>query len=141
MTQTAAEKYRATKQRYMKQIAMKCDRMMPIMDDSGDEEMTIESAVDSNGNPTKKQKTKENDELESMFSNKESRFYNEVLKHDRSSMTDTEYVDWQIQQMKRFFNLDRGAKEAKAANLGDIKSTKIETPFILSFPLFDPKMS
>ena len=43
--------------------------------------------------------------------------------------------------MKRFFNIDRGAKEAKAANLGDIKSTKIGIPFILSYPLFDPKMA
>lgn len=36
-----AEKYRDFKQMYLKQIALKTDRMMPIMDDSEDEEIQI----------------------------------------------------------------------------------------------------
>lgn len=42
-----------------------------------------------------------------------------------------------IKQNKCFFNVDRGHTDAKKANLGDIKSTKIESPHILSYPLFE----
>lgn len=56
-------------------------------------------------------------------------------------MTDQEYVAWQIKVMKKFFDLDRGAKEEKKANLGDIKSTKIESPYILNYTMYDPAMS
>ena len=113
--------------------------MMPIMDDSGDEELEIQMEIDHQGIPTKKQKTKENEEIENMFY-RDDKFFREVLKVDKDSMTDDQYVDWQIKVMKQFFNLDRGASDSKKANLGDIKSTKIESPYILSYPLFDPKM-
>lgn len=38
------------------------------------------------------------------------------------------------------FNNDRGNTDGKKTNLGDIKSTKIESPYILSYPLFDSKI-
>jgi hypothetical protein len=111
---------------------------MPIMDSSDDEETTINMQIDKN--PAKRQKTKESDDLEQIFAN-DDRFFKEVLQVDRSEMTDQEYVAWQIKVMKKFFDLDRGAKEEKKANLGDIKSTKIESPFILNHSLFDPKLT
>ena len=62
------------------------------------------------------------------------------MKIDKTEMTDDEYVQLQIKTAKNHFNIDRGSSEAKKANLGDIKSTKIESPYILSYPLFDSKM-
>jgi hypothetical protein len=57
---------------------------------------------------------------------------------DHEKLTEEQYVNWHIKVAKQFFNMDRGATEAKKINLGDIKSTKIESPYILSHPIFDP---
>ena len=46
-----------------------------------------------------------------------------------------------IKQAKTFFNIDAGHSEAKKAHLGDIKSTKIESPGILYDFLFDKNMT
>lgn len=50
------------------------------------------------------------------------------------------YVKMCIKQARAFFNIDRGHSEAKKANLGDIKATKIDTPHILNFELYDINM-
>lgn len=97
--------------------------------------------LDSGGIPNKKMRTKENDDMEDIFAN-DSKFFRDVLKiDDMDKMTDEQYVDCQIRIAKQFFNIDRGATEAKKINLGDIKSTKIESPAILSIPIFDPKIN
>ena len=44
-----------------------------------------------------------------------------------------------IKEARAKFEHDRGNTEGKKTNLGDIKSTKIESPYILSFPLYAPK--
>ena len=112
------------------------------MDDDSDEEMKCEVSVgeDENGNARKKLKTKENDNFEDMFV-RDDEFFQKVLNIDKTELTDEEYVKMQIKIAKNHFNIDRGSSEAKKANLGDIKSTKIDSPYILSYPLFDSKMS
>ena len=118
---------------------MNSDRNYPIMDDDSDEEMKVE--IDEKGeHARKKLKTKENDNFEDMF-NRDDEFFAKVLNIDKSELTDEEYVQMQIKIAKNHFNIDRGSSEAKKANLGDIKSTKIDSPYILSYPLFDAKMS
>lgn len=74
--------------------------------------------------------------MEDIFEN-DSKFYKEVLKVDKDQMTDQQYVDYMIATNKQYFNMDRGATDAKKINLGDIKSTKIESPFILNHSLYD----
>ena len=98
------------------------------MDDSADEEMQI----DSNFAKT----SKEDEEMGKMFSHDE-KFFNKLLNTDKLTLTDEEYVQFKIKQNKNFFNVDRGHTDAKKANLGDIKSTKIESPYILNHALFD----
>lgn len=71
---------------------------------------------------------------------RDDKFFQKIMKIDKTEMTDEEYVQLQIKTAKNHFNIDRGSSEAKKANLGDIKSTKIESPYILSYSLFDAKM-
>jgi hypothetical protein len=79
--------------------------------------------------------------MEEIFENFDSKFFKKILEIDRAKFcTDEQYVDWQIKMTEQMFKIDRGASDAKKANLGDIKSTKIESPFILSHPLYDPKL-
>lgn len=66
-----------------------------------------------------------------MFS-KDELFFNKLLNIDKLTLTDEEYVQMKIKQNRNFFNVDRGHQDAKKANLGDIKSTKIESPYILN---------
>jgi hypothetical protein len=80
--------------------------------------------------------SKESDEIEAMFS-QDDKFFNKLLNTDKLTLTDEQYVNLKIQQNKNFFNVDRGHQAAKKANLGDIKSTKIESPFILNHTLFE----
>jgi hypothetical protein len=112
------------------------DRSTPIIDSSGDEEMEMETDADGQI----KMASKENDEMEEMFA-KDSKFFNKLMNCENNNLTDDEYVKMKIRQNKCFFNVDRGHTDAKKANLGDIKSTKIESPYILSYPLFDQKES
>jgi hypothetical protein len=51
-----------------------------------------------------------------------------------TSLPDQEYVQISIKQAVRLFNQERGKKETKTANLGDIKSTNLKTPRILKEP-------
>lgn len=95
--------------------------------------------LDQHGELTKRQKTNETDDFHEIFA--DSKFYKEVLNLNSEQMTDEEYVDWHIKVAKQFFNLDRGASDAKKINLGDIKSTRIDFPHILSYALFDPAIS
>ena len=72
-----------------------------------------------------------------MFAN-DSKFFAKLLdKNSNEAMTDEEYVKHKIRQNRCFFNVDRGHTDAKKANLGDIKSTKIESPLILNDPVCD----
>lgn len=107
------------------------------MDDSDDEETQI-VCQDIDGQGIKKRlKTKSLEEMEDIFEN-DSKFYKEVLQVDKSQLTPEQYVDYVININKQLFQMDRGASDAKKTNLGDVKSTKIESPYILSHPLFDP---
>ena len=65
---------------------------------------------------------------------------NDSLFRLNEEISDEEYVNLCIKQAKSFFNQDRGNTDGKKLNLGDIKSTKIESPLILNKPLFDSKM-
>ena len=71
---------------------------------------------------------------------RDDKFFRKMMHIDKTDMTDEEYVQLCIKTAKNHFNIDRGCSEAKKANLGDIKSTKIESPYILSYSLFDPKL-
>ena len=121
-------------------MAMHSKREMPLMDDSDDEEMQFQVTKDQMGQPVKKQRIRETDDMETMF-DKDGKFFKEVLEIDRTNMTDSQYVQTMISNAKQFFNIDRGSKDLKHANLGDIKSTKIESPYILNHVLYDPSMS
>lgn len=105
---------------------------MPIIDSSGDEEMQVET--DAEGNI--KKFSKENDVDEDMFAN-DSKFFTKLLDNKGQAMSDEEYVKLKIKQNRCFFNVDRGHSDAKKANLGDIKSTKIESPLILNYPVYE----
>jgi len=95
------------------------------MDDSDDEEVLLKKKKDGLF-----MENKERIELEEMFS-RDDKFFNEFMGIDKT--VDNEmYVQLCIKQARAFFNIDRGHSEAKKANLGDIKSTKIDTPQILS---------
>lgn len=72
---------------------------------------------------------------------RDDEFFRKVLNIRKEDLTDDEYVRLCIKQAKSFFNQDRGNTDGKKTNLGDIKSTKIESPYILRKPLFDSKMS
>ena len=74
-----------------------------------------------------------------MFANGEKYFTKLLARGKNEEMTDEEYVKLKIKQNRCFFNVDRGHVDAKKANLGDIKSTKIESPLILNEPLCDAK--
>ena len=71
---------------------------------------------------------------------RDDEFFSKLLNYE-NKLTDKEYVKMIIEQNRCFFNQDRGHTEAKKANLGDIKSTKIESPHILSYPLYDTKLT
>lgn len=107
---------------------------MPIIDSSGDEEMQLET--DAEGNI--KKISKENDADEDMFA-QDSKFFQRFLDKSSQEMTDEEYVKLKIKQNRCFFNVDRGHTDAKKANLGDIKSTRIESPLILNEPVYGPQ--
>jgi hypothetical protein len=77
------EKKKLLEQQYLKNIALNVDRSRPIMDDSADEEMQIDGSLAKN--------TKENDELEEMFSS-DDKFFNKLLNTDKLTLTDDEYV-------------------------------------------------
>ena len=72
---------------------------------------------------------------------RDDEFFRKVLNIRKEDLTDDEYVKMCIKQAKSFFNQDRGNTDGKKTNLGDIKSTKIESPFILNKPLYDCKLS
>lgn len=48
------------------------------------------------------------------------------------TLPNQEYVQQSIGIAKKLFNRERGNQGTKKANLGDIKSTKVNTPSILS---------
>ena len=54
-----------------------------------------------------------------------------------AEMKPGEYVNRVIRHVEALFKQDRGRKEAKKANLGDIRSTKIRTPEILRDAVYD----
>jgi hypothetical protein len=56
-----------------------------------------------------------------------------------TSLSDQDYVQICVKQAMRLFNQERGRKDAKTANLGDIKSTSIHTPPILQEPFKEHK--
>ena len=74
-----AEKKKLLEQQYMKNIAMNVDRSRPIMDDSADEDMQIDSNLAKT--------SKENDEMEKMFSRDEE-YFNKLLNTDKLTLTD-----------------------------------------------------
>lgn len=47
-----------------------------------------------------------------------------------------EYVERMIKYAEEMFKQDRGHKDSKRANLGDIRGTTIRTPEILQKPLY-----
>lgn len=51
-------------------------------------------------------------------------------------MNPKEYVERKIKYAEDLFKQDRGHRDTKRANLGDIRSTKIRTPEILQKPLY-----
>ena len=53
------------------------------------------------------------------------------------ALNPTEYVNRVIKYAEDLFKQDRGQKETKRANLGDIRSTKIRTPEILQKPIYN----
>lgn len=48
-----------------------------------------------------------------------------------------EYVERTIKYAEELFKQDRGHRDTKRANLGDIRSTRIRTPEILQKPIYD----
>ena len=54
-----------------------------------------------------------------------------------AEMKPGEYVNKVIRHVEAMFKQDRGRKETKKANLGDIRSTKIRTPEILRDAVYD----
>lgn len=129
------DRFRRIKRQYIENIAKTGGRPCPIIDDSDDEEVVIKR--DKNGKILLD--NKERTELEEMFS-RDDAFFSKVLDFDKNGIDDPTYVKMCIKQARAFFNIDRGHSEAKKANLGDIKSTKIDTPPILNFELYDLKM-
>ena len=71
---------------------------------------------------------------------RDDKFFSQILKFDKE-LDDESYVKICIKQARAFFNIDRGHSEAKKANLGDIKATKIDSPSILTYDLYDSAMS
>jgi hypothetical protein len=54
---------------------------------------------------------------------------------DPSEVTPKEYIRMFIEYVTDIFNKERGRDETKKANLGDIKSTQIDTALIIQQPL------
>lgn len=72
---------------------------------------------------------------------RDDEFFKKHLNINKAEMTDEDYVNLSIKIAKNHFQIDRGSTEAKKANLGDIKSTKIDSPYILNYQLYDSNMS
>lgn len=71
---------------------------------------------------------------------RDDKYFKDFFKVD-SELSNEKYVKMCIKQARTFFNIDAGHSEAKKAHLGDIKSTKIESPGILYDFLFDKNMT
>lgn len=57
---------------------------------------------------------------------------------DKAELTSPQYVAHCIQAAKAHFTKESGTRKA---SLGDVISTRIESPYILSHHLFDPTLS
>lgn len=53
-----------------------------------------------------------------------------------TSMNSKDYVEKKIKYAEEMFAQDRGHRDSKRANLGDIRPTTIRTPEILQKPLY-----
>ena len=53
-----------------------------------------------------------------------------------TSVSDEEFVRLSIERAKKLFRKEAGRADTKRANLGDIKSTRVNVPPILQQPLF-----
>ena len=58
-----------------------------------------------------------------------------------ANMKPSEYVGRVIKHVESQFKQDRGRKDTKRANLGDIRSTRIKTPQILRDAIYDCSQS
>ena len=73
-----------------------------------------------------------------MFSKDDDDFFRTLGRLDDKGLEPQEYVKKSIERAKKYFDIDRGYKDAKKTHLADIKSTKVVSSSILRTPLFDP---